>query len=438
LEALRAHLDDLAAGAASLPDVKLLVLGNGRAGKTQICNRLRGDGFERQWNSTHGVQVRSAALAGAAGQDATRLHVWDFGGQDIYHGTHALFVRTVGLFLVVWAADTESSGEYERDGIRFRNHPLQYWVDYVRHQGGAGSPALVIQTKCDTPEDEVAVFPVSAASLADLPYCKTLHYSAKDDRGRAALDEALRDAVGWLRAPGREGVPVVGAGRLKVQRRLEAMRDADALLPPEEKRHRTLGQEEFRLLCEEAGGVGSPEHLLRFLSNAGTVFHREGLFGDRIVLDQAWALDAIYAVFNRQTCYSQLRWLRGRFTRSLLALLVWQDHGVAEQKLFLSMMRSCGICFVHQKRAGEDEAEHIAPDLLPEREEVRQELDEKWPSGAPTETAAFEYALLHPGLVRAVIARIGAEAGVNALYWRGGVCIYEATARSRGLLIRLG
>ncbi len=50
----------------------------------------------------------------------------------------------------------------------------------------------------------------------------------------------------------------------------------------------------------------------------------------------------------------------GRFTRSLLELLVWQDHRVAEQKLFLSMMRSCGICFVHQKRADEDEdeAEH--------------------------------------------------------------------------------
>jgi hypothetical protein len=29
------------------------------------------------------------------------------------------------------------------------------------------------------------------------------------------------------------------------------------------------------------------------------VFYRKGLFGDRIILDQAWALDAVYAVFDR-------------------------------------------------------------------------------------------------------------------------------------------
>jgi internalin A len=46
----------------------------------------------------------------------------------------------------------------------------------------------------------------------------------------------------------------------------------------------------------------------------------------------------------------------------------------------------------------------------------------------------FEYPLLHPGLMREVITRIGDEAGVNALYWRGGVCVYEATTRSRALI----
>jgi internalin A len=36
--------------------------------------------------------------------------------------------------------------------------------------------------------------------------------------------------------------------------------------------------------------------------------------------------------------------------------------------------------------------------------------------------------------MREVIARIGGEAGVNALYWRGGVCVYEATTRGRALI----
>ena len=199
------------------------------------------------------------------------------------------------------------------------------------------------------------------------------------------------------------------------------MRDADAALPPNERRHRTLSQDKFRRLCDLEGGVSSPEHLLDYLANAGIVFHRKGLFEDRVVLDQAWALDAIYAVFQRERCYRQLRHLHGRFTRDLLEALVWWEYGVAEQRLFLSMMLSCGICFIHRGAEPDgDEDEYIAPDLLPERATVQAELDEKWDPELPSEVVILEYPLLHSGLIRAVIARVGGEsAGANALYWRG-------------------
>ena len=83
-------------------------------------------------------------------------------------------------------------------------------------------------------------------------------------------------------------------------------------------------QEAFRELCDQAGGISSPAQLLNYLSNAGVVFYRQGLFDDQIILDQAWALDAIYAAFDRELCYRQLMWTRGRFTRALLESLVWQ------------------------------------------------------------------------------------------------------------------
>jgi internalin A len=99
-------------------------------------------------------------------------------------------------------------------------------------------------------------------------------------------------------------------------------------------------------------------------------------------------------------------------------------------------MRSCGICFVHRRRASDRDEyeEYIAPDLLPERTEIQAELDAMWDEQAPVETSEFEYALLHPGMVRSVISRLGSEAGLTALYWRGGLCVYETTTRSRGLI----
>ncbi len=113
-----------------------------------------------------------------------------------------------------------------------------------------------------------------------------------------------------------------------------------------------MERETFQAWCDEAGGVSSAEHLLAYLHNAGIVFYQKGLFGDRIVLDHAWALNAIYAVFDRTRCYKRLQREGGRFDRLRLEELIWKEQGYTadEQRLFLSMMRSCGICFVY--RAG--------------------------------------------------------------------------------------
>jgi internalin A len=434
LSSLRAHLRDLEAEAAVIRDVKLLVLGNGRVGKTQICRRLRGEGFDPLVPSTHGVIVTSASLPLADDAEPAILHIWDFGGQDIYHGTHALFMRTRAAFMIVWTPEAETSDEHVWEGMTFRNHPLPYWIDAVRHLGAAGSPVLIVQTRCDRLEDDVHRLPAPPELVASLPPHWELQYSARTNRKRAALDDALREAAERVR--GFDGEITIGAGRLRVKQRLEQLRDADAAAPPEKRQHRTLTQAYFRQLCEEAGGVAEPDHLLSYLHNAGIVFYRPGLFDDRIILDQAWALEAIYAVFNREACYRPLKHLRGRFTRAILEALVWRDYSAAEQQVFLGMMRSCDICFLHRHGTGDgkQDDEYIAPDLLPERAEIQPDLDAMWDEEAPVEIEEFDYALLHPGVVRGVIAHIGSIAGVSALYWRGGLCVYETTTRSRALI----
>jgi internalin A len=428
LDSLRAHVADLAAGAERITDAKLFLLGNGRVGKTQLARWLRGEAFQPEWDSTHGVRITAASLHTPDGP--VRLNLWDFGGQDIYHGTHALFLRSRSIVLLAWASDTENSDTSTHGGITFRNHRLPYWLTYARLRARA-APLLLVQTKCDTPADERPLPPLPPGALDAFPYRKLLQTSARTDRGRAALDEALREAVAMLHP---DGPPLIGAGRLSVQRRLEAWRDADAGLPVEQRQHRLITQQAFEALCAEAGGVSSPPALLAFLHNCGVVFHQPGLFGDRIVLDQQWALDAIYAIFRRDACYTQLRRLGGRFNRALLAALVWHDMPEPEQRLLLSMMESCGICFPLHRRGDADDPEYVAPDLLPDKETIKQDLAAHWDDAASSETATLDFPLLHPALIRAVIGAIGDTAQHAALYWQGGVCAYEATTRSRVLV----
>ena len=100
--------------------------------------------------------------------------------------------------------------------------------------------------------------------------------------------------------------------------------------------------------------------LLDYLHQTGTVFYDPGLFHGHIVVDQQWALDAIYSVFERGSgVFKHIRDRRkGRFTASELALLLWDKagHDEAAQALFISMMRSCSICF-ELRSAGESGGE---------------------------------------------------------------------------------
>ncbi|HEX4407754.1 MAG TPA: COR domain-containing protein [Xanthobacteraceae bacterium] len=435
LEAIRAHLRDLKAGRTLMQDVKLMVLGNGRVGKTQICRRLRGENYNETVESTHGIIVTSAPLPTVKSDETARLQIWDFGGQDIYHGTHALFMRSRAIFAAVWIPETETALEHQYGGFVFRNQPLGYWLEYIRHFGSAGSPTLIVQTRCDKAEDERPRVPASNEIIDALtPPPKILRYSAKEDRGRASLDEAILHAIASLRE--RQGIAVIGAGRADVKREIEAMRDADAARPPRERVHRTIAYDDFVNLCDLAGGISDVRQFLIYLHNAGTIFYREGLFENRVIVDQGWALEAIYAVLHREKCFLKLKRQNGGFTRTDLAEWIWneQGYGVKEQELFISMMQSCGICFRYRAGSGDGriEAEYIAPDFLPEK--PASEIAQKWDRDRPTESAQFDYSLLTPALMRGVLARVGEVAGVSADYWRDGVYVYESTTGSRGLI----
>jgi internalin A len=230
-------------------------------------------------------------------------------------------------------------------------------------------------------------------------------------------------------------VAKIGPGRAAVKEALEARLAAG---------QRLISHQGYLDVCAEVertqkGRISNATLLLDYLHNIGTVFYRKGLFDDQIILDQSWALDAVYAVFDRTSgALKKIERNHGRFRPSELAEWVWQEHGVPEQELFLSFMQQCGICFTIQKEDHEKrvEAEYIAPDLLPARsdEETQKRLKLVWDEASPDAQAVLTFDLLPPGLMRALIAQIGSDAGLAAEYWREGVCFYDERTASRALI----
>jgi len=427
LPSLRSHVLDLEVEAIPINSVKILVLGNGRVGKTQLCRHLAAEPFDPTVPTTHGIALRT--IAPASEGDATQ-YLWDFGGQDFYHSAHTLFMRTAAVFVVLWTPEQEAlvASDNDNDDPLERRHPLTYWLDYVRTLGRADSPVVVVQSQCDAPGQAVAVPPVDAGLLESFGCLSVCNFSARTRRGAASLQEALADANTYLRD--RDGISSIGRGRHLVWQQLEAWRQADQQLPAQQRLHRTISQSDFASLCEQTGGVSSPEALLRFLHNKGVVFHSPDLFHNRILLDQSWALDAVYAVFERGSTYPLITANDGRLTPSLLAANVWRDYEPEAQRLFLSLMCTCSIVFPYcQADAALGlEAEYLAPDLLPPRSspQVIRQLRGRWQGSDPSLTLTYTYSFLHGGLVRALLCDLGDHAGDGGVYWRYGAWVYDA------------
>ena len=246
------------------------------------------------------------------------------------------------------------------------------------------------------------------------------------------LAEALEHLLG------KHPVQQIGVGRAAVRQRLREMLAADRERPPAEKQHRTLSRAQFLALCAEEGNVSDPDALLDFLHLTGVVYHRPGQFGGRIILDQSWALDAIYTVLHRTKTLPHLM-LDGRFTRRHLAGMAWQEHSEADQRVLLDMMVSCGICFPLRNLTDDrnnPEWLYAAPDLLPAWDEARKRLVlhrlEKTP---PDADACVRYAFLHEGILRTFLSKVGGQARDAGFYWKYGCWFGEETTQST-ILVR--
>lgn len=393
----------------------MILLGNGRVGKTQLCRRFRGEPFDASVPSTHGVQIWREELRIWTGSEDQVFQVnwWDFGGQDIYHGTHALFLRSRAVFLILWTPNLENQDEYSENGIPLRNHPIAYWLDYVRSLAGEGSPVIVVQSQCDQYVDR-RPDPQRPGGFGFFECCA---YSAKKNWGIKVLESHLHDAIRYLLE--RNGVFKIGHGRAAVRRRLYEWRTEDQRRKSEKRRHRILTLRKFRTLYNKFGGSISWEHALDYFHHTGVVFYRPDLFSNRIILDQDWALDAVYAVFHRGQA---MPWLRnsGRFTREDLAATVWQSYSPEEQELFLGLMESCGVCFSYGI-TGQEEARYVAPDLLPGFKAVSDRIHLVWDETLDTNTLSLKYRFFHPGVIRSLMSQVGQRAGDLAEYWKYGL-----------------
>ncbi|MCJ7777837.1 MAG: leucine-rich repeat domain-containing protein, partial [Sedimentisphaerales bacterium] len=92
-----------------LNEVKVLLVGDGGAGKTRLVKRLIYNKFDTNEKQTHGV-YRDDWQIEPDGKNIP-IHFWDFGGQGIMQAAHQLFFSIRSLYILVMNARQEPDPE---------------------------------------------------------------------------------------------------------------------------------------------------------------------------------------------------------------------------------------------------------------------------------------------------------------------------------------
>jgi GTPase SAR1 family protein len=337
--------DQLSSGISPNNEVKVLLFGNGNVGKSQIAHRLCNLPFNEEYESTQKIDLFLSSLKDENTENPLNLNVWDFGGQDIYHVTHRVFMESRALFIIVWDHISEFGSHHSWNGDDYENYNLNYWIEYVNYHS-PGSPILVVQNKIDCLEEgQALIVPASKNDIKEkygykidfAEVCarpiddQTINKSLTDD----GIEILKSKILSIFRSNSSEGVsgitynfsdPRLAEFKSSINIKwpkswIEVVKE---IREKQQNKEREIKKTEFYNLCTEIEKnnnykISNQNELLNFLSNASILYYNEKYFDDKVVLDQEWFIEKIYKLFDRTKPYYKK--LKGRIEDSQTALL---------------------------------------------------------------------------------------------------------------------
>lgn len=127
-------------GSAPLSEGRIIVVGDGSAGKSSLIERLLYNTFEKGKSQTNGIRIENWDLPHPTGRPLL-FHLWDFGGQEIQHAVHKFFFTEGCLYILVLDNRKEEEPEY--------------WLQQIESLGGS-APVFVVFNKHDENSVEIA------------------------------------------------------------------------------------------------------------------------------------------------------------------------------------------------------------------------------------------------------------------------------------------
>jgi len=372
-------------GVDYLYEAKLLIIGEGGAGKTSLANKILDPAYQlKEENTTQGIDVTGWTFALENGREF-RVNIWDFGGQEIYHATHQFFLTKRSLYLLVADNRKEDTDFY-------------YWLNILELLSD-NSPVLIVQNEKQDRHKEIGERQLRS-EFSGLK--ESLSTNLATNRGLSDIVKSIRYYISNLQ---HIGTPLPKSW---VTVRTELERHADNF----------IDVDDYLEICSRNGfsELKDKLQLSAYLHDLGVFLHFQDdpLLKGIVILKPRWGTNAVYKVLDNKKVITSL----GRFTESDLSDIWCEAEYEMMRHELLRLMINFKICY---QIPGSPNS-YIAPQLLTENQPSYA-----WDSGNNL-ISKYSYEFMPKGIVTQLIVAMHQFIGEGGIVWKSGVILRKSDA----------
>jgi small GTP-binding protein len=373
-------------------EVKVLVVGDERVGKTSVVRRLTKDEFNENETSTKGVAISSFDIDSECStqMNGVKLNIWDFAGQQVTHTPHQYFMTEQSLYMLVLDAQVEDSKNF---------HTIRYWLDMIKSYAGSEVPVVIVVNKVDKNSGyrfDINKYRQTYPNIVE----DVLYLSSKNGESFQNLKNIISNEVSSLESV-KELFPV---SYHNVKNDLEELKED------------YIEDREYFKICERHEVVEEREQrlLLKVLNAMGTIVsYSDSLNLDRTyVINPEWVTNAVYEIIRSEHLKNSNGILKLDDLSKILDPMVYKKE---QYSWIIALMERFEVCFSFDKN------EVLIPAVF---ENLEPEIHfEDYEDG-------YRLRIIYEFLPKSVISKFMVRTKdmiKDNLYWRDGVILeYES------------